>query len=445
MKRLLDLLNAHSGEFNVSVIVPIEHESFDKEVNHNRVKVAIKEAGEKILTLRPDYDFLVGKAAALFDQIDWEHPAKGVGLFFSPSVSEWIYFTQPVTEKIIAGELFETRDIVYEITNTMRFWLLVISMNRTRLFRGEGNKIHEMQDERFPLHYVEEFDFDQTPSRIRSTQGVEKSRVQMERSMLYIRKVEAVQLISDSTVRIDMRIREEKRSFIRKDAVASIASDGLMGDKIINIVSGKEKRPVVENHDVIRSTNPMNMDAMIKTLTETNDNISVITANLRQLTTEMNASKGVLYALIKDTLMLKDLQQSFRNIEQATAQLNSVGGNLQQVMSDVRRGRNSVGAVLQDTGLAQNLSHSIQQIKATSDQLLSASNQLSAAAVKINSGHGTVNKMLSDSVMAADVEQSIKNIRQATITLKEDLEALQHSSLLKGYFKKQEKEAAKYK
>lgn len=192
MKRLLDLLNAHSGEFNVSVIVPVEHESFDKEVNRNRVKVAIKEAGEKILTQRSDYDFLVGKAAALFDQIDWEHPAKGVGLFFSPSVSEWTYFTQPVTEKIIAGELFETRDIVYEITNTMRFWLLVISMNRTRLFWGEGNKIHEMQDERFPLHYVEEFDFDQTPSRIRSTQGVEKSRVQIERSMEYIRKVDAL-------------------------------------------------------------------------------------------------------------------------------------------------------------------------------------------------------------------------------------------------------------
>lgn len=257
--------------------------------------------------------------------------------------------------------------------------------------------------------------------------------------------VEGVQLISDSSVRVDMRIREEKRSFIRKDAVASIASDGLMGDKIINIVSGKEKLSPVENHDVIRSVNPVNMDAMIKTLTETNDNISVITANLRQLTTEMNASKGVLNALIRDTLMSKDLQQSFRNIEQATAQLNSVGGNLQQVMSDVRSGRNSVGAVLQDTVLAQNLSHSIQQIKTTSDQLLAASDQLCTAAAKINAGHGTVNKMLSDSVMAADVEQSIKNIRQATVTLNEDLEALQHSSLLKGYFKKQEKEAKKEK
>jgi hypothetical protein len=87
MKRLLDLLNAHQGEFNVSVIVPIEHESFDKEVNRNRVKEAIKEAGEKILSLRTDYDFLIAKAITLFDQIDWDHPTKGVGLFQNGCIS----------------------------------------------------------------------------------------------------------------------------------------------------------------------------------------------------------------------------------------------------------------------------------------------------------------------------------------------------------------------
>ena len=191
MKSLLDKLNSHAGEFNVSLIVPIENESFDLEVNKNRVKEAIRDAGEKIIDRKTDYDFLIDRMLGLFEHIDWHHPMKGIGMFVSPSVAEWIYFSNPVTEKIMVGDLFETRDLVFEMTHTMKFWLLVMSMNKTRLFRGEGRKLNEIQDDHFPTSYVEEFDFDQTPSRMRSTQGVDTTQVQEGRKKEYFRKVDS--------------------------------------------------------------------------------------------------------------------------------------------------------------------------------------------------------------------------------------------------------------
>jgi len=254
--------------------------------------------------------------------------------------------------------------------------------------------------------------------------------------------VEAVQLQNDTLVRVDMRIQESKRSFIRKDAIANIASDGLMGDKIINITPGNENLPEVNDNDLIRSSNPLNSDAIMKSLSRTNDNVETIASNLKKLTTDLNESHGALSALIKDTVMSRNIQQSFRNIEQLTSQLSAFGSALQQVMSDVKTGKNSIGAILKDTAMAKNLSASVDQIKTTSDKLINVSDQLSLTASRMNSGNGTVNKLLTDSALAANLDSSVVNFKKATVTLNEDLEALQHTALLKGYFKKQEEQKA---
>src|ERR1017187_1950238 len=49
--------------------------------------------------------------------------------------------------------------------------------------------------------------------------------------------VKSVNLINDTLVQVDMSIEEDKRHFILTNATAAIASDGLMGDKIVNITA----------------------------------------------------------------------------------------------------------------------------------------------------------------------------------------------------------------
>src|SRR4051812_28244697 len=54
-------------------------------------------------------------------------------------------------------------------------------------------------------------------------------------SGISIGTVENIEIITDSTVRVDMILEEKTRKFIKKDAKASIGSEGLMGNKIVNI------------------------------------------------------------------------------------------------------------------------------------------------------------------------------------------------------------------
>ena len=50
--------------------------------------------------------------------------------------------------------------------------------------------------------------------------------------------VQSINQITDSSVKVDMVINDRTRKFIKKNAVAVIGSDGLMGNKLISIIPG---------------------------------------------------------------------------------------------------------------------------------------------------------------------------------------------------------------
>jgi len=53
--------------------------------------------------------------------------------------------------------------------------------------------------------------------------------------------VNKIEMINDTTIRVHMIIEEKMQNHIKKDAVATIGSDGLVGSMLINIVPGKGK------------------------------------------------------------------------------------------------------------------------------------------------------------------------------------------------------------
>src|SRR5436190_2005073 len=50
--------------------------------------------------------------------------------------------------------------------------------------------------------------------------------------------IDEIVIISDSLVRVDMTVKKTTQKYIKKDAVATIGSEGLMGNKVLNISPG---------------------------------------------------------------------------------------------------------------------------------------------------------------------------------------------------------------
>ena len=101
---------------------------------------------------------------------------------------------------------------------------------------------------------------------------------------------------------------------IRQDAQASISTDGMMGNKLVNIESRGSSAPLVTDGFLLPSIDPLNMDETTRTLSETNKNVQEITANLKHMTYKLDSS--AFWQVLSDTAVSKDLKSGVHSFSQ---------------------------------------------------------------------------------------------------------------------------------
>jgi phospholipid/cholesterol/gamma-HCH transport system substrate-binding protein len=136
--------------------------------------------------------------------------------------------------------------------------------------------------------------------------------------------VENISIVSDTSVRVEILIDENTRKFIKKDAVASIGSEGLMGNKIIIINPGTGGKMQIENNDIVQTIQPINMDDILVSLKSSIDNTTVITSNLSKITDNVQSGKGTLGRLLTDKSLGKTFDSTFVNLKESTAGLRMI-------------------------------------------------------------------------------------------------------------------------
>ena len=122
--------------------------------------------------------------------------------------------------------------------------------------------------------------------------------------------VDNIRIVSDSSVRVEILIGEGIRQFIKKDAVASIGSEGLMGNKVLVVTPGTGGQKEVENGDSIGTVQPLNLDDLFTSLKTTIDNTNDITNDLARITGNIQSGKGTIGRL----LMNEAVAQKFDSI-----------------------------------------------------------------------------------------------------------------------------------
>ena len=258
--------------------------------------------------------------------------------------------------------------------------------------------------------------------------------------------VKRVKILTDTVIEVTMIIDTKMESIIRKNAIVSIGTDGLVGNKVVNIVPGGQPAPLAVEGDILASKKSVNTDEMLQTLYKTNNDIAAIAGNLKTTVQQINRSSA-LWDLLNDKSIPQELRISLANIRHATGKAGNMADNLHAIVMDVKNGKGSIGAILTDTSFAQNLNNAIVKIKDVGKEADSLANELNkmVAGIQqdINNGKGTVNALLKDSAMVIKLNASLDNIQKGTDGFNQNMEALKHSSLLRGYFRRQEKQERK--
>lgn len=249
--------------------------------------------------------------------------------------------------------------------------------------------------------------------------------------------VNRIVILSDSLVRVEMSIDKHTQPYIKKDAVCMIGTDGLMGNKIINIQSGNSAVGSVEDGEAIAAGKPIEADSILAHLQVASKQIAYLSGDLRSITGKINRGEGFLGGILADTFLLRDLRSSLASFRKASAHADGLILQTADLMQEVKAGEGAVGTLLRDTVLAGNLVVAIQKLRETTDETATLSHQLSDLIGKANGQKGVVNTLLVDTALASNLQQSMVNIRKGTDGFQENMEALKHTFLLRGYFKRQ--------
>ena len=110
--------------------------------------------------------------------------------------------------------------------------------------------------------------------------------------------VDAIRLVTDSSVLVSMSIKQEVQQFIKRNASATIGSDGLMGDRVVLISPGLGSAAPVGNNDEIVTVSPVETSQILSGLKTSADNAALITQQLSEFAYKVNHGHGLISRLL---------------------------------------------------------------------------------------------------------------------------------------------------
>jgi phospholipid/cholesterol/gamma-HCH transport system substrate-binding protein len=234
--------------------------------------------------------------------------------------------------------------------------------------------------------------------------------------------IKSIEFIADTTSRIlvTMRIRRDVQQFIKKDSRASIETEGLVGNKILIIYGGSGSIPAVQDGDILPTKMPVTYAEIIEETQGILSYIKDISKEFSLTLKKVNEGEGTIGKLLNDKKLYQSIDQATQTANQTMAGLTT---SLEEITNVV-------------TGLGNNLVNVISGV----DSIVKKIDNL---VLRVNRGEGVLGALVSDKSAYDSVKAIINNLiitaNQARIGAErfaDNMEALKHNWLFKGYFEK---------
>jgi hypothetical protein len=137
----------------LSILLPTHRNFPENKQDPILVKNLVDQARERLgqeFSVR-ELEPLFNRLDPLVSEINYPHTLDGLALFVSPDFAKCYYLPFPVPTRVIIDQTFATRDLVYGMHRTLRYWVLLLSQASTRLLMGTGETLEEVDDQTFAM------------------------------------------------------------------------------------------------------------------------------------------------------------------------------------------------------------------------------------------------------------------------------------------------------
>jgi phospholipid/cholesterol/gamma-HCH transport system substrate-binding protein len=255
-----------------------------------------------------------------------------------------------------------------------------------------------------------------------------------------------------SKFRVKFRVVEKMFPVIRTDSVASIATDGLLGNKFLMIDPGTTG--LAPAGWVLPSREPFEIGDLLAQIRET---VSAIDKTVGEVKGDV---AGATQTVAESAKHVDEIIVAAQGpIEKVTRSASRISADAEAIIARVRAGEGSIGKLLNDDAVYNSIAGSADAVEEMLRSLDKASTDVQALVSRFKSGDVPADvehtvKNLSESSerikvliasfqplpgsgdgVAGDLRATLGSAREAMFSLAENLEALKHSFFFRGFFK----------
>jgi phospholipid/cholesterol/gamma-HCH transport system substrate-binding protein len=250
--------------------------------------------------------------------------------------------------------------------------------------------------------------------------------------------VKHVQIVAEGKVIVALSLRDKQNEFIKQNATAFIGSDGLVGNKIVVIRPGNAQT-VVQDNDTINTLSPTDTQELINIAKDVGANTRSLTDDLRLITEKIGKGEGIVGELLHEGPISADLRQAIVSLRSAGENTNQATQDLKKMIIQINSGNGLVTKLITDSTYADTFERALNNVAEVGKNSKVMSEDLKAVISKFNDKNNAIGVLLTDTTFANKLRVTLGNAESASVKLDENMEALQHNFLLRGYFRKQKK------
>ena len=253
--------------------------------------------------------------------------------------------------------------------------------------------------------------------------------------------------------RVRIRISEKLHSLVRQDSVATIQTDGVLGNKFMEVDAGSEASARAQNGSAIRSKEPFDWGDLMTQVSDSVKSVSTIIAGLKEPV--IAAVGNISETASSANLLIKKATPQVQSILEASGK---VADNIREMTQGVKEGHGVVGALLHDEDLARNVKQAvvdthqtIQNVRDTTEsakklvakiddsqivpEVRQAATNLRHITDQVKSAVDKFQSSSADGGVAENLQRTLADAHEAMSDLSDDTEALKHNFLFRGFFR----------
>ena len=228
----------------------------------------------------------------------------------------------------------------------------------------------------------------------------------------------------DGKFRVKMEVREDLHQLVRMDSVAATQTEGLVGAIFINIQTGTEAQPQVPDGGTIPSREPFTIADLLQQASQT---AALVKDTVETLRGDFETAAEQLALTAKDAHgLLKDIRPDITAMAQNGTRISD---ETQQLVAKINAGEGTIGKLINDDTLYQRAREIADQSTEVMANVKQVSDEARRAIADFRSKDGPAQGLIGD--MRATLVQA----REATADMADNMEAMKHNLLLRGFFK----------